>query len=142
MGYDASETRKTYTFYAGSYIFNSTMTLKKLTFLTYLSAMHAFAPVSFSQEEENTDQEIGELPAFEATAQQNPVDLGMPTVSVKLNEEDFEKINFINPEDALKYSPNINVRKRFIGDQNGVLSIRETVSSRMPEPWFLPMVLI
>lgn len=100
------------------------MRLKKLTFLTYLSVMHAFAPVSFSQEEENSDQVIGELPAFEATAQQNPVDLGMPTVSVKLNEEDFEKINFINPEDALKYSPNINVRKRFIGDQNGVLSIR------------------
>ena len=100
------------------------MRLKKLTFLTYLSVMYAFAPVSFSQEEENSDQLIGELPAFEATAQQNPVDLGMPTVSVKLNEEDFEKINFINPEDALKYSPNINVRKRFIGDQNGVLSIR------------------
>ena len=100
------------------------MKLTNLSFLAYLLAMHAFGPVSFSQEEENSDQEIGELPAFEATAQQNPVDLGMPTVSVKLNEEDFQKINFINPEDALKYSPNINVRKRFIGDQNGVLSIR------------------
>ena len=62
----------------------------------------------------------------------------MPTVSERLDEEDFKKINFINPEDALKYSPNINVRKRFIGDQNGVLSIRETVSSRMHEPLFLP----
>ena len=100
------------------------MKLKKLSFLSYFTAMIAFATLTFSQENENTDQEIEELPAFEATAQQNPVDLGMPTVSVKLNEKDFQKINFINPEDALKYSPNINVRKRFIGDQNGVLSIR------------------
>ena len=100
------------------------MRLKTLPFLASLCAIHASATVSFSQDEENALQEIEELPAFEATAQQNPVDLGMPTVSERLDEEDFEKINFINPEDALKYSPNINVRKRFIGDQNGVLSIR------------------
>ena len=100
------------------------MRLKTLPFLASLCAIHASATVSFSQDEENAPQEIEELPAFEATAQQNPVDLGMPTVSERLDEEDFKKINFINPEDALKYSPNINVRKRFIGDQNGVLSIR------------------
>lgn len=58
------------------------------------------------------------------TAQHNPVELGMPSVSVKLDETDFAKINLINPEDALKYTPNVNIRKRFIGDQNGVLSIR------------------
>ena len=32
--------------------------------------------------------------------QQNPVEFGMPTVSVKLDEIDFQKINFINPEDV------------------------------------------
>ena len=80
-------------------------------------------PAVYSQQDDNASN-VQELPAFEATAQQNPVEFGMPTVSVKLDEIDFQKINFINPEDALKYSPNINVRKRFIGDQNGVLSIR------------------
>lgn len=80
-------------------------------------------PTVYSQQDDNAGNLL-ELPAFEATAQQNPVEFGMPTVSVKLDEIDFQKINFINPEDALKYSPNINIRKRFIGDQNGVLSIR------------------
>ena len=100
------------------------MKLKAPLIITYLYSICAIAPDSYSQGGENADQKIKELPAFEATSQQNPVDLGMPTVSIKLDETDFEKINFINPEDALKYSPNINVRKRFIGDQNGVLSIR------------------
>ena len=72
-------------------------------------------PAVYSQQDDNASN-VQELPAFEATAQQNPVEFGMPTVSVKLDEIDFQKINFINPEDALQYSPNINVRKRFIGD--------------------------
>ena len=100
------------------------MKFKNILFLTTLTASYSWIQSSFAQDIENTNKDIQELQPFEATAQQNPVDLGMPTVSVKIDQEDLEKINFINPEDALKYSPNINVRKRFIGDQNGVLSIR------------------
>ncbi len=38
----------------------------------------------------------------------------------------LEVMNIANIEDSLKYSPNVFVRKRFIGDQNGALVIRGT----------------
>ena len=64
------------------------MRLKTPLFIPCLFAIHAIAPYCYSQGGENADQKIEELPAFELTAQQNPVDLGMPTVSVKLDETD------------------------------------------------------
>jgi len=38
--------------------------------------------------------------------------------------EELEGINAVDVEDSLKYLPNFHVRKRFIGDANGVTSIR------------------
>lgn len=37
---------------------------------------------------------------------------------------ELDSINAINVEDTIKYLPNLNVRKRYIGDTNGVTSIR------------------
>lgn len=73
------------------------MKLKNIFLLTTLTASYSWIPSSFAQDIENTNKNIQELQPFEATAQQNPVDLGMPTVSVKIDQEDLEKINFINP---------------------------------------------
>ncbi len=57
-------------------------------------------------------------------AQKDPVKTTIPTVTSKWTELDFHGINMHNPEDAIKYMPNLFIRKRFIGDRNGVLSIR------------------
>ncbi|MEM9160632.1 MAG: TonB-dependent receptor [Verrucomicrobiota bacterium] len=38
--------------------------------------------------------------------------------------EELESINAVNVEDTIKYLPNLNIRKRYIGDTNGVTSIR------------------
>ena len=68
--------------------------------------------------------EVYEFDELTIRAQKNPVNTPMPTVSQKLTELELKNINIINPEDAIKYLPNLVVRKRFIGDRNGVLSIR------------------
>ena len=71
--------------------------------------------------------EVAEAYEFEdlkVTAQHNPVTTPIPTVSAKITQEELRSINMANPEDGIKYMPNLFIRKRFIGDRNGVLSIR------------------
>ena len=51
-------------------------------------------------------------------------------LSVSLGEEQFDAINAINVEDLMKYAPNFFIRKRYIGDANGVPGFRGTHSSQ------------
>ncbi|MEM1143509.1 MAG: TonB-dependent receptor [Pseudomonadota bacterium] len=44
--------------------------------------------------------------------------------SFLIDEKTLEAINFTTIEDALAYAPNLVVRRRFIGDPNGVVGIR------------------
>lgn len=69
-------------------------------------------------------EDLRQLAPFTATALQNPVDTKPPTIRTIQVREDLRSLNMINPEDSLQYSPNLFVRKRFIGDRNGVLAIR------------------
>lgn len=55
-----------------------------------------------------------------------PENTPAPTFSV--SDSDLQSIAVINTEDALKYAPNLHVRKRYIGDNNGVVSVRSTSS--------------
>ena len=87
-------------------------------------------PTVYSQQDDNASN-VQELPAFEATAQQNPVEFGMPTVSVKLDEIDFQKINFINPEDALKYSPILTLGNVLLVTRMEFYPLGEIVCFRM-----------
>ncbi len=49
----------------------------------------------------------------------------LPAVSEGIGRRQIEEsINMINTEDALKYLPSIQVRKRFIGDANGIVATR------------------
>ncbi len=41
-----------------------------------------------------------------------------------VTEEQLEKVNFATTEDAIALEPNLIVRRRFIGDPNGVIGIR------------------
>jgi iron complex outermembrane recepter protein len=51
-------------------------------------------------------------------------------LSVSLGEEQFDAVNAINVEDLMKYAPNFFIRKRYIGDANGVPGFRGTHSSQ------------
>lgn len=49
-----------------------------------------------------------------------------PAASYAVRGGQLETMNIANIEDALKYAPNVFVRKRYIGDQNGALTLRGT----------------
>jgi iron complex outermembrane recepter protein len=51
-------------------------------------------------------------------------------LSVSLGQEQFDAINAINVEDLMKYAPNFFIRKRYIGDANGVPGFRGTHSTQ------------
>ncbi len=44
--------------------------------------------------------------------------------------EQFKHWNIVNSEDTLKYLPNLDVRKRFIGDQNSIIAVRGTSNTQ------------
>ena len=46
------------------------------------------------------------------------------TSKSKVTAKEIETFNAVNIEDTVRYLPNLFVRKRFIGDPNGVFSIR------------------
>lgn len=57
-----------------------------------------------------------------------PITLEPRGLAVSLGQEQFESTNAINVEDLMKYAPNFFVRKRYIGDPNGVPGFRGTHS--------------
>ncbi len=90
---------------------------------TILASASAFAQLG---EEDNSSatHDFFEFDELTIRAQRNPVSPTTPTVTAKITQEELRGINMTNPEDAIKYMPNLFIRKRFIGDRNGVLSIR------------------
>ena len=50
--------------------------------------------------------------------------MSLPTAKFKVKSQDIANINAVTIEDTVKYSPNIEVRRRYIGDHNSVVSMR------------------
>ena len=48
----------------------------------------------------------------------------IPTSKFKVDRLEIDKINTMTVEDAVRYAPNVEVRRRYIGDPNGVVSMR------------------
>lgn len=60
-----------------------------------------------------------------AGGKDSPVPKNLPAVTEGVTAEKMaESINVINTEDALKYLPSLQIRKRFIGDTNGIVASR------------------
>lgn len=51
-----------------------------------------------------------------------------PSPSALVTQEQIREINVINVEDALKYTPSLFVRKRYVGDRNGIIATRTSGS--------------
>jgi iron complex outermembrane receptor protein len=51
-----------------------------------------------------------------------------PAPQFGIDAATLQNINLVNTEDALKYAPNLHVRKRYIGDNNAVVAVRSTSS--------------
>jgi len=59
-----------------------------------------------------------------------PIEIAPRGLAVSLGDEQFAGVNAFNTEDLIKYAPNFFVRKRFIGDSNGVPGFRGTHSTQ------------
>ncbi|KVH68513.1 TonB-dependent receptor [Burkholderia ubonensis] len=65
------------------------------------------------------------LTAVSVTAQRQPVDPDTPAVVESISRDRIDAHTNVNTEDALKYAPNLMVRKRYIGDRNAVFAGRD-----------------
>jgi len=54
------------------------------------------------------------------------------TVKAKASKEDIKAINAVTIEDTLRYLPNVDVRRRFIADPNGVVACRGSQNFQTP----------
>ncbi|MEO8407895.1 MAG: hypothetical protein ABI476_05640, partial [Oxalobacteraceae bacterium] len=68
-----------------------------------------------------TDTQLQEVVVQGGSASGLPKELPAVVESVT-RQQMVDGINVINTEDALKYLPSIQIRKRFIGDTNGIVA--------------------
>lgn len=47
-----------------------------------------------------------------------------PSPSAEVSQDQMREMNVINVEDSLKYTPSLFIRKRYVGDRNGIVASR------------------
>ncbi len=85
-------------------------------------ALAADAPAAPDADTDNTILVVGQ--------RDHPIEIEPRGLAVSLGEEQVAGVNAFNVEDLMKYAPNFFVRKRFIGDSNGVPGFRGTHSTQ------------
>lgn len=74
------------------------------------------------------------LPELTVSASQQAAVLNNnPSSTAQVTQEQIREINVINVEDSLKYMPSLFVRKRYVGDPNGIVATRTTGSLQSAE---------
>ena len=76
-----------------------------------------------------TEQQIEELVV---TGDRQHVAQDVPNTVASRTADDLRIQNVFNPEDALRYMPNLMVRKRYIGDRNALISGRSYSNLQAP----------
>jgi iron complex outermembrane receptor protein len=72
------------------------------------------------------------LETVTVTGTHMPLDPNLPTTSESRTAEQLQEQNFVNVEDALKYLPDVTVRKRYIGDRNALIGGRSASNLQAP----------
>lgn len=73
------------------------------------------------------EKRLDEVVVTAPTGTPSPVPASVPAVSEGVTAEQMaESTNVVNTEDALKYLPSLQIRKRFIGDTNGIVASRSS----------------
>lgn len=92
-----------------------------------LAVIAAYAGLSASAvlAEAASETQLGEMVVQGEKA--GGVPRNLPAVSEGISASQMEEtINVVNTEDALKYLPSLQIRKRFIGDTNGIVASRSS----------------
>jgi iron complex outermembrane receptor protein len=72
------------------------------------------------------------LEAVTVVGNRSPLDPNLPTTTESITAEQLRKQNFVNVEDALKYLPDVTVRKRYVGDRNSLIGGRSSSNLQAP----------
>ncbi|PUA17790.1 TonB-dependent receptor [Glaciimonas sp. PCH181] len=100
---------------------------------SYLSAallpLSVFALPMFSASAYAAEETVTEVVVTSAREKQ-AFDANLPATSERITARQLETQNIVNTEDALKYMPNMAIRKRFIGDENATISVRGNGTSQ------------
>lgn len=73
--------------------------------------------------------DAAQLPEITVNQSRSAVVGSSPSPQAQVTAEQIRDINVINTEDTLKYVPSLNIRKRYIGDRNAVISARTSVGT-------------
>ncbi|HEX2493973.1 MAG TPA: TonB-dependent receptor, partial [Steroidobacter sp.] len=76
-----------------------------------------------------TDQLID---GITVTGERERTHVESPAASASVTSEELRTQNLVNPEDALKYAPNLTMRKRYIGDRNALIGGRSFSTLQAP----------
>ncbi|NMM37900.1 MAG: TonB-dependent receptor [Glaciimonas sp.] len=88
-------------------------------------ASSAFTPAAQAAGNTDSDTQLQEVVVQGGSAPGVPKELPA-VVEAVTRQQMADSINVINTEDALKYLPSIQIRKRFIGDTNGIVASRSS----------------
>ncbi len=64
------------------------------------------------------------LPEMTISQTRSAVTADNPSSAAEVTQDQIREINVINVEDSLKYTPSIFIRKRYVGDRNGIIASR------------------
>ena len=76
------------------------------------------------------DGEAQALPEMTVSQARPTLVADNPSPQAQVTQEQMREINVINVEDSLKYAPSLFVRKRYIGDRNGIIATRTSGSTQ------------
>jgi len=97
------------------------------TFLVLPLIFFVFSACFVQAGEKNKPQKLDELIILAPKAELRDTFadvMPVPTSKFKVDRTEIDTINSISIEDTVRYAPNIEVRRRYFGDPNGVISMR------------------
>ncbi len=72
------------------------------------------------------------IESITVTGVRQRVELDAPAPTASKTADDLRAQNLVNPEDALRYVPNLTIRKRYIGDRNALIGGRSFSTLQAP----------
>ncbi|MFZ6649313.1 TonB-dependent receptor [Undibacterium sp. TJN25] len=72
------------------------------------------------------------LATVTVTGIKSPLDPHLPNSTESISADELHNLNFVNVEDALKYMPDMTIRKRYIGDRNALIGGRSFSELQAP----------
>ena len=97
------------------------------TFLVLSLIFFVFSACFVQADEKNKPQKLEELIILAPKAELRDTFadvMPVPTSKFKVDRTEIDTINSMTIEDTVRYAPNVEVRRRYIGDPNGVISMR------------------